>query len=163
MNKQIVVRGALAGMVGGMMMAMWSMVALWLNGSGIWQPLNLIAHTAWHGAPLDGKFSLGASVLGLVVHLTTSMMLGVVFALGVQRIHGNLAALTSLGMVLGIVMWLVMQYGVWRLVDPAAAQAFAPSVFGVGHAMFGATLGLVVGAPTAAPAEQSTESNRWRR
>lgn len=34
MNRQVVVRGALAGMVGGIVMTMWSMMALWLTGSG---------------------------------------------------------------------------------------------------------------------------------
>jgi predicted permease len=156
MNTQAVVRGALAGMVGGMVMAMWSMVALWLTRSGFWQPLNLIAHTFWRGAPLDAKFSLGAALLGLVVHMMISMMVGVVFALGVQRIHGNLTAVAGLGMIAGIVIWVVMQYGVWRVVDADAAKAFTPWVFAVGHAMFGAATGLVVGARGAAPAERST-------
>jgi hypothetical protein len=160
MNTQAVVRGALAGMVGGMVMAMWSMVALWLTGSGFWQPLNLIAHTLWRGAPLDAKFSVSAALLGLVVHMTMSMMVGVVFALGVQRIHGNLTAVVGLGMIVGIVIWVVMQYGVWRMVDADAAKAFTPWVFAVGHAMFGVATGLVVGARGAAPAERGT---RWSR
>lgn len=161
MNVHIAVRGALAGVVGGMVMAMWSMIVLWLTGSGFWQPLNLIAHTVWRDAPLDARFSLGAALLGLVVHMMTSMMVGVVFALAMQRIHGNLAAVAGLGMAVGVVMWLVMQYAVWRIVDPGAARAFTPWVFGVGHAMFGLAIGLVVGAPTAAPVRHGIASNRW--
>lgn len=44
MNMQTVTRGALAGAVGGMVMAMWSMIVLWATHAGFWEPLNLIAH-----------------------------------------------------------------------------------------------------------------------
>lgn len=87
-----------------------------------------------------------------------SMMAGVMFALVVQRVHGSLASLAGLGMAAGIMLWLVMQYGVWRVVDAGAADAFTPWVFAVGHAMFGAVTGLVVGAPGRRLAERSTES-----
>jgi hypothetical protein len=30
-------------MAGGVVMAMWSMIVLWLTGSGFWTPLNLSA------------------------------------------------------------------------------------------------------------------------
>ncbi|TAM68860.1 hypothetical protein [Mycobacterium sp.] len=45
--------------------------------------------------------------------------------------------------------------GVWRMVDADAATAFTPWVFAIGHAMFGAVTGLVVGAPRTAPAEST--------
>jgi hypothetical protein len=57
MNRQTLHSGALGGMLGGAMMAMWSMIVLWLTGVGFWTPLNLIAHTLWRGAPLDATFS----------------------------------------------------------------------------------------------------------
>lgn len=40
MNAQTLKRGALAGMGGGVVMAMWSMIVLWLTGTGFWTPLN---------------------------------------------------------------------------------------------------------------------------
>lgn len=140
-------RGALAGMVGGIVMAMWSMIVLWLTGVGFWSPLNFIAHTVWRGAPLDETFSGGGLVLGLVIHMMMSMILGMVFAVAVRsagRVAGNAAAVVGGGMVFGIVVWVVMEFLVWRLVDPAAAEAFTPWVFAVGHAMYGAATALVV-------------------
>jgi hypothetical protein len=160
MNRQVLFRGALGGMVGGMAMAMWSMIVLWLNGSGFWRPLNLIAHTFWRDSPLDAKFCFSSALAGLVIHMMMSMMVGVVFALGVQRIHGSLAAVTGLGMIVGIMIWVVIQFGVWRVVDADAAMAFTPWVFAVGHAMFGAVTVLMVGAPRMAPAESSKGWNR---
>jgi hypothetical protein len=36
MNRQALRLGALGGMLGGAMMAMWSMIVLWLTGVGFW-------------------------------------------------------------------------------------------------------------------------------
>lgn len=141
-----VTRGALAGAVGGMVMAMWSMFVLWLDGSGFWKPLNLIAHTFWRDAPLGSQYCFGAAVLGVIVHMMMSMMLGAVFALAVQRFHGTVAGVTGLGIGLGLVVWVVMQFVVWRIVDADAAAEFTPWVFATGHAMYGAVTGLVVAA-----------------
>src|SRR5260370_21520787 len=73
MNTQTLKRGALAGAGGGMVMAMWSMIVLWLTGAGFWTPLNLIANTVWRSAPLGATFSGGAPVLRPGLHLMISM------------------------------------------------------------------------------------------
>lgn len=162
MNIQTMTRGALAGAVGGMVMAMWSMIMLWATHAGFWTPLNLIAHTFWRGAPLDSQFSFDAAVLGLFVHMMMSMVLGAVFAIGVQRFRGQAASLAATGMVYGLVVWMLMQYVVWLIVDAEAAEAFTPWVFGIGHAMFGATTGLVVGALGKATAGENVADVRGR-
>lgn len=148
MNKETLKRGALAGLGGGVVMAMWSMIALWLTGGGFWSPLNLIAHTLWRGAPLGTQFSGGALVLGLVIHMMMSMVLGMVFAVGVRtisRLGASTATLTITGMMFGLVVWAVMQYGIWPAIDPAAAAKFTPWVFALGHLMFGAATALLTG------------------
>ncbi|AEA23552.1 hypothetical protein ATK30_4935 [Amycolatopsis echigonensis] len=145
MNKQALTRGALAGMAGGVVMAMWSMIVLLLTGSGFWTPLNLIAHTLWRSAPLDARFSIGGLVIGLVVHMMMSMVLGMVLAAvvgAVKPLGGDQVRRAATGMVFGIVVWLVMQYAVWKAVDPAAAPLFTPWVFALGHLMYGAVAGL---------------------
>lgn len=90
---------------------------------------------------------MGAAVLGLIVHMMMSMVVGVAFFLGVRRVQRNAATLAGIGMVFGLVVWVVMQYLVWPIVDADAAGAFTPWVFAVGHVMFGAATGLVVAAP----------------
>ncbi|MEB3033385.1 hypothetical protein [[Mycobacterium] nativiensis] len=141
-----VTKGALAGAVGGMAMAMWSMIVLWLNGTGFWTPLNLIAHTFWRDAPLDSRYCFQAAVAGLVVHMLMSMMVGVAFALAVQRVRGSAASLAFFGMGLALLLWAVMQGLVWRTVDAPAAMVFTPWVFATGHAMYGGITGYVVAA-----------------
>jgi len=50
MNAKVMRAGIAGGMAGGMVMAGFSMIALWLAGSGFWTPLNLIAHVVAGGA-----------------------------------------------------------------------------------------------------------------
>ncbi len=50
MTRSLPALGAVGGLLGGMVMAMWSMIVMWLTGEGLWTPLNLIAHTFWDGA-----------------------------------------------------------------------------------------------------------------
>jgi hypothetical protein len=141
-------------MAGGMVMAMWSMIVLWLTGVGFWSPLNLIAHTVWRSAPLGVSFSVVALVIGLVLHMMMSMLLGMVLAVAVRssrRLAGDPAARAMTGVVFGIVVWAVMQYALWRVVDPAAALAFTPWVFAIGHLMFGAVTALLAGTGAARP------------
>jgi hypothetical protein len=148
MNKETLKRGALAGAGGGVAMAMWSMIVLWLAGAGFWSPLNLIANTLWRGAPLGAAFSGGALVLGLVVHMMMSMGLGMAFAVGVRtvrRLADSPAALTITGMAFGLVVWAAMQFGIWPAIDAAAAAKFTPWVFALGHLMFGVATGLLIG------------------
>jgi hypothetical protein len=64
-------------MAGGAVMAMFSMIMLRLAGSGFWTALNLIAHTFWRSAPVDGRFSVAALATGMAVHLTMAMLFGI--------------------------------------------------------------------------------------
>ncbi|MGW0821437.1 hypothetical protein [Streptomyces sp. NPDC002845] len=81
-------RGALLGMLGGMAMAAWSMILLGLTGLGFWAPLNLIAHTVWRSAPLNGTFSLPALLIGMAVHAMMAMLFGTLITLVAQQLRG---------------------------------------------------------------------------
>lgn len=136
MDTNGILKGALLGAVGGMAMAMWSMIALAATGEGFFTPVNLIAHAVWDGAPLDGTFSGGALALGLVIHMMISMMLGVVIVTATASKGLSSAARALIAMAIPIAAWAV-QLVVWDAVDPAASAAFTPWVLFVGHAMFG--------------------------
>ncbi len=138
MDFEPVRRGAVAGMLGGAAMAMWSMAAFAAAGPGVWQPLDLIAHTVWRGAPLDGTYSGRALLLGLALHMGTSAMLGVLIATAARVLRTRAAGVGVLGMAVGTGTWLVNQYGIWRALDATAAHDFTPWIFAVGHLMFGA-------------------------
>ncbi|HEX6197287.1 MAG TPA: hypothetical protein VFZ37_15340 [Jiangellaceae bacterium] len=138
--------GALGGMLAGAMMAMFAMLAMWLDNvsdTGFWTPVNLIAHTFWRGAPLDDEFSVGGLILGVVVHMMMAMMLGAVIAVIVSRIpalRANLGSRLATGVGAGLMVWVVMQYILWPLVDESAVDAFTPWIFAVSHVVFGMAL-----------------------
>ena len=127
--------GAIAGAVGGMAMAMWSMIALAATGEGFFTPVNLIAHALWDGAPLDGTFSGGALALGLVIHMMISMMLGIVIIAATSSDRLAAGAKALIAMAIPLAAW-AGQLVVWDAVDPTASAAFTPWVLFVGHAMF---------------------------
>jgi hypothetical protein len=121
------------GMTGGAVMAVFSVIMLWLVGSGFWTPLNLIAHTFWRSAPLDGRFSSAALVIGVVVHMTMAMLFGTTIAAAAYRMPASRSLVVAGGIVFTAVLWPVMQYGIWRAIDAAAARDFTPWVFAVAY------------------------------
>lgn len=138
MNTRTATRGALAGIAAGMMMAMWSMLALAATGKGFWAPIDLIAHTLWHGAPLDGSFSAGALLLGLMLHMMLSAGLGVAIVGTADRFADARTkvviafAATGAAWVGGLILW--------HAIDDTAASAFTGWIFAVGHVIFAMTV-----------------------
>jgi hypothetical protein len=145
MNTKILRAGVAGGMAGGALMAMLSMIMLWLAGSGFWTPLNLIAHTFWRSAPLDGRFSVAALATGMAVHLTMAMLFGTVIAAAAVRLPASRSLVIAAGMLFTASLWAVMQYGIWRAVDATAARDFTPWVFAVAHLMFGMLAAMFAG------------------
>ena len=128
---------ALAGLTGGVVMAMISMIMMWLTGGGFWTPLNLIAHAAWRHAPLDGTFSGTAAVVGLAIHMAMAGFFGSLIALAARRLPGARSIVITIGLLFVAVIWPIMQYGAWRAIDPIAAADFTPWILAIGHLMFG--------------------------
>ncbi|MGH3520929.1 MAG: hypothetical protein ACRDT6_27355 [Micromonosporaceae bacterium] len=149
MDATTIRRGAGAGMVGGAMMAMFAMVAMWLDGSaetGFWTPVNLIAHTLWRGAPLDAEFSIGA-LLAVTLHMMMAMAVATIVG-RVARLGTGLGSRVFTGVGIALMVWAVMEYIAWPLFDRVAADAFTTWIFAASHVMFGmvtaATLYLLV-------------------
>lgn len=166
--KPAVVRvGVAGGTLGGIAMALWSMVALWLTGGGFWTPLNLIAHTARRAAPLDARFSAPALVIGLVMHMMMAAIFGTLIALATWRLPGTRSLVIAGGMILAAVLWAVMQYGVWRMVDSAAARDFTPWIFAIAHLVFGmlaaTAAAIMIPDELSAPAARGAHSRRGIR
>ena len=133
--------GIVAGIIAGVVMAMFSMGYAGMMGMGFLTPLRLLA------GPLYGVDALigGAGVLlvGLMVHMMVSAMYGVIFAALVgRRTSGGAAA--GWGLLYGAVVWAVMRYGVVPITDstmndriPVMAGAFFFE-----HLLFGIVLGI---------------------
>lgn len=159
MSRAVLQRGAVGGLMGGIVMAMWSMIVLWMTGFGFWTPLNLIAHAVWRDAPLDAAFSWGGLIIGMVVHMMMSIILGLALAAilaAIPRLLPSPMASTAVGLGFGLVVWLIAQYGIWPVIDSAAAEAFTPWVFAIAHLMYGAIAAIIISVPSARHAEVQT-------
>jgi len=129
--------GVRGGIIAGAVMAVWSMAAMWVTGSGFWTPMNLIAHTFYRSAPLDGTFSVPALVIGLAVHMTVAGTFGAVIAVAAYLLPGTRSLVIAGGILFVAVVWPVMQWGVWYRIDETAAEGFNEWIFAIAHLLFG--------------------------
>lgn len=139
------VRGALIGVVAGIVFAMFEMIAAWAMGDGFWMPLRMIGAIVLGEEALEGSYSLaGAATAGAVVHMALSALYGAVFgallAL-VPVLRGSAGLLVAAGSLYGLALWLVNFY----VVAPIAFEWFQDAnavVQFVAHVVFfGALLG----------------------
>ncbi|GAC1447754.1 MAG: hypothetical protein PVSMB4_03810 [Ktedonobacterales bacterium] len=147
---RFVVTGSIAGMIAGVVMAMYAMLAsATVLGQGFFTPLYGIA------SPLIGPgammasmkaglyFSVGPALLGLMVHMLWSSMYGVVFGFLARALHFAGVGAVIAGIGYGVVVLLVMSLVVLPLVGVGAMTSVIgwPS-FTIEHVVFGLVLGL---------------------
>ena len=164
-NVSSVVRtGALWGVIAAAVMAMFAMVAgLTYLGSGFFTPLYHIASSVTApnammtsmesaiGGQSDFYFTAGTAGVGMMIHLATGAIYGIVFALLARTLRLSGAMVLVTGMVFGIGVLLFSSF----VGLPAAAALFdggdpiadMPKMVGwttftIEHVMFGAVLGL---------------------
>ncbi len=144
--------GALVGMIGGLLMAMFTMLATatYLQ-IGFFTPLYAIA------APLIGRqtlltsitngvfyFAPGPAILGLLVHLLWAAFWGMIFGLIAHVLHLTEGVAIISGLVYGLLVMLVMLFIVVPIVGtPDLPRLVGSLSFIIAHALFyGLPLGL---------------------
>jgi hypothetical protein len=143
--------GALAGLIGGIVMAMFMMVVTALTGMGFLAPLYAIAATFNSPWAMTKGFDPVPVVIGLMVHMMNSIIFGLIFALLLGWIAPRALALpvsAVAGMVWGLIVLGVNQLLVLPALDRPMLTA-TNGVFGwwlIAHLMFGLALGAIVGA-----------------
>ncbi len=149
------IAGAIAGMLGGAMMAMFTMLATatYLH-MGFFTPLYVIASpltgpqsmmtammTTMHGGAL--YFAFGPAILGLIVHMMWSALWGIIFGLIAAALHLRGAAAVMGGMVYGGLVMLAMNFIVLPIVGaPNLLALLGGTTFIIGHLLFGMGVGL---------------------
>ena len=134
------VRGAIGGLIGGMAMAMFSMVVA-ISRDGFWAPVRGITSVVFGDQHYGGSFAPGSVVVGLMGHMMNSLVLGAVFALIITLLLAKASSTVVLGagMVFGLMVWLVMVPIV--ATQAQSSELFANSVpawaWVAGHLMFG--------------------------
>lgn len=137
--EKVVLHGAIGGLLGGAVMGATSMMAFpLLHAGGFWAPLELIAgavHAPW--ATVSG-FAIVPVMVGMMVHMMTSVMLGVGLALA-ARTTGRGWLLWTVGGAMAA--WAGARLVALPLVDPALVASFPAGLFAMAHAMYGLALG----------------------
>jgi hypothetical protein len=142
-SKRAVAAGALAGLLGGLVMILAGMLRSDAAGAGFWLPPRNVA-AVWYGveALIAGA---GAILVGLLTHLTVSAAWGGLFGVAAGRDSSIWIAL-SMGIAYGIGVLLVMTLGIlpWLNETMAARVAIQPLWFWIGvHLIFGGTVGIL--------------------
>jgi hypothetical protein len=148
---KLLIIGAITGMIGGAVMAMFTMIAsATYLGMGFFTPLYAIA------SPLVGQqalmtslhqgvfsFALGPALLGLVGHMMWSALYGMIFGLIAYGVHlKGLAAVIS-GLVYGVLVMLLMSFVVAPIAGaPNLLHLLGGLSFTLGHLLFGLVVGL---------------------
>ncbi len=138
---EIVVPGLVAGVLAGTVMMLGALVHSAVAGLGFTWPLHRVADAAIAGqATAQGGAS---AVIGAAVHLAISAVWGVLFVALVPR-GAPLPAAVGLGVVFGLMVFLVMTWMVVPWANDALWQTVSPSVLFLYHLVFGAVLPLGV-------------------
>ena len=149
--------GAIAGLAGGMVMAMWQMVvgAIAQDPTAVpgvqtsfWTAVTSIPSVIFGQSWFHGSFDFGAVFLGLMGHMMNSMVLGVV-GVGLATVLLSNRPSVAKAMAFGMMFGLLLEVVVVNLVvnpiqDVNTLYTSTPEwSWFVAHAMFGATVGLV--------------------
>ncbi len=148
---KILIIGAIAGMIGGAVMAMYTMIATatYLH-MGFFTPMYVIA------SPLIGRqvlmtslhqglfyFALGPALLGLVVHMMWAALYGMIFGLIAYGTHLKGAVAVISGLIYGVLVMLFMSFIMVPIVGaPNILNLLGWSTWTIGHLLFGLVLGL---------------------
>lgn len=132
-------KAMLAGIIGGLAMGMYEMVATLLLGGGFFSPLNMIASTFGTFRPPVEGFNPAATLTGLMLHMITSVFWGVILAVSVgffPRLFSGGGASIAAGLAYGAIVWLVMGRGIGVALNPVMSMA-PPWNFFLGHLVYG--------------------------
>jgi hypothetical protein len=157
--------GALAGLASGIGMAIFQMIQSAATSNGFWTPLNLcMASFVWRGqaAMIEKDMMMhpgmsmnmpvagGHLVVGMILHLAFSMVVGIVFitvlfalrraGLGVLRTAPAYVAAAVAGAAL---LYVVMIYWVLPWANPLMCHMTPRGPFFIGHLIYGLIFGLV--------------------
>ena len=142
-GKDIIGAGVVAGIIGGMLMAMIMMIATAAGGMGLLAPLRLIAATFYGNDAMTGG---GPLIVGLMIHMMNSMVFGVIFAWIAGRRLPAFQALMA-GVAFGVAIWVVMTFGGLSMLNPMMRErvAMMPVAWFIAHAAFGMGVGSAPG------------------
>lgn len=145
---QIEWSGLIAGLIGGVMMAIVGAALAIAIGDDLWKAPKLIATFVVSSDAIAAPgFLAGPVVIGSLIHLLLSALFGVGFSVLITRIWRmplTYGAPMVLGLVYGLAIWLVAYFIVLPLINPLVLTIYAPS-FLIQNLTYGISTGLAYG------------------
>ena len=114
---EVMEAGTVAGLIGGVVMAIVATTYAAAAGLGFFAPIQAIAATLIGSASAAEMGPVGATVLGVVIHLAVSIVFGIVFATLTPRDVPGAPAFVF-GEFAGVVILVIMSLVVLPLVNP---------------------------------------------
>jgi len=138
--------GAIAGLAGGVAMAVVAALLSASMGQDIWHESKRIAAIVYGPAALTGPgFDLGPVLVGTLIHLLVSAILGALFGIVTRRLlhlTSDFGTPVMAGLVYGLLIWMVAYFVVLPVLNPALLDVYTPA-FIIQHVTYGVVLGLV--------------------
>mgnify|MGYP001034623723 CR=1 FL=1 len=145
---RVEVSGALAGLIGGVMMAIIGAALAIAIGDDLWKAPKLISTFVVNpDVAATPGFLAGPVIIGSLIHLVLSALFGIGFGILTTRIWNmplSYGAPMVLGFVYGLAIWLIAYFVVLPLVNPLVLEIYAPA-FLIQNLTYGLSTGLVYG------------------
>ncbi len=135
-------RGAVAGLVAGLVFVMLEMILVpTVGGGAMWGPPRMMAAIVLGKGvlPPPATFDAGIVMVGMLIHFALAAVLGVIYAAIASALKLPNAMAILIGAVFGLVVYLVNFWG-FTAVFPWFAMARTPITLFT-HLVFGAVLG----------------------
>jgi uncharacterized YccA/Bax inhibitor family protein len=137
--------GALAGLIGGLAMALVAALISLAQRQDIWREAKAIA-TVVLGAQAVAQpgFAVRPVLIGTLIHLITAMLLGAIFGIVIRRwlqLPSDFGIPVVAGLAYGLLIWLIAYFVALPLADPRLLESYAPA-FVVQHIVYGSVTGL---------------------
>jgi len=137
--------GALAGLIGGMAMALVAALISFVQHQDIWHEPKAIASVVLGAqAVAQAGFAAVPVLIGTLIHLISAMLLGALFGIVTRRwlqLPSDFGIPLLAGLSYGLLVWLVAYFVALPVVDPWLLDSYAPA-FIVQHIVYGTVTGL---------------------
>jgi hypothetical protein len=137
--------GAVAGVVGGLAMALVGMLLALAMGQDVWTtPKTIAAVLSGDSSPIAPGFALGPVLVGSLVHLVTSAGLGAIFGIVTRRtlkLPSSFGLPVVSGLIYSLAIWLVAYFIFLPSMNTVLLDIYAPA-FIIQNIVYGIVLGV---------------------
>ena len=138
--------GAIAGLAGGVAMAIVAALLSASMGQDIWhEPKRIAVIVYGPTALISPGFDPGPVLVGSLIHLLVAALLGAIFGIVTRRwlhLTSDFGTPVMAGLVYGLLIWMVAYFVVLPLINPVLLEVYTPA-FIIQHVVYGVVLGLV--------------------